>query len=98
MGFMPKRTDWLTEFARPVAEDLAARCGSLKKIMSAGVMALNDLSAEEREYYMAKADGVDLETKNPNTPREALRRITEKNIDDSAEVVRGKKLKRSKTV
>ena len=57
---MPKRTDWLTEFARPLAEDLAARCGSLKKVMSAGVMALDSLTPEDREYFMAKADGVNV--------------------------------------
>ena len=58
---MSGRSDWLTENAKIVADKLAARSGSLKKILSAGVIALDDMTADEREYYMAKADGVELE-------------------------------------
>ncbi len=58
---MTKRTDSLTEFAKPVADELAARCGSLKKVLSAGIMALNDMSPEKREYYMALASGKKVE-------------------------------------
>lgn len=54
---MAKRTNDLTEFAQPVADELAARCGSLKKVLSAGIMALNDMSPEKREYYMSLASG-----------------------------------------
>jgi len=58
---MAKRTNDLTEFAKPVADDLAARCGSLKKVLSAGILALKTLSAEEREKFMAAANGIELE-------------------------------------
>ncbi len=57
---MSKRTDALTEVAKPVADRLAVRCGSLKKVLSASVLAFDALSAEERERYMAIAEGVDL--------------------------------------
>ena len=32
---MGTRTNDLTEFAKPVADELAARCGSLKRVLSA---------------------------------------------------------------
>jgi len=59
---MAGRTDWLTKFAKPVADDLAARCGSLKKVLSAGILALKALSAEEREKFMAAANGMELKS------------------------------------
>lgn len=68
---MGGRTDWLTEVAKPVAEKLAARCGSLKKTLSAGIMALDFLSPSEREYFMAKAEGM-ITDSMPN-PEEILR-------------------------
>ena len=55
--FMGKRTDWLSESAKPIAEKLAVRFGSQKQIVSAGVMALNACTPEEREHYMALASG-----------------------------------------
>jgi len=54
---MTRRIDDLTEFAKPVADDLADRMGSLKRVLSAGVLALADLSPDKREYYMAKSVG-----------------------------------------
>ena len=57
---MASRTDWLSEVARPVAKELAQRCGSLKMVVSAGVLLLKDCSPNVREYYMAKAAGADL--------------------------------------
>jgi hypothetical protein len=60
---MAKRTNDLTEFARPIADELASRMGTLKHVLSAGVMALNDLPAERREYYMAVAVGKKLNPK-----------------------------------
>ena len=58
---MATRTNDLTEFAKPIADELANRCGSLKIVLSAGVLALNDLSPDKREHYMAKAIGEELE-------------------------------------
>ena len=57
---MGSRTDWLTEFAQPTAKELAERCGSLKRVLSAGVLMLKDASPEIREYYMAKSVWVNL--------------------------------------
>jgi len=57
----------LTEVSKPVAEELAHRCGSLKRVLSAGVLMLRDASPEVRKYYMAKAAGADLaEIENPD--------------------------------
>lgn len=64
---MGSRTDWLTEFAKPVADELAARMGSQKRILSAGVLALADMTPDQREYYMAKAVGQD--TKESDSPK-----------------------------
>ena len=57
---MGSRTDWLTDFAKPFADELVERTGSQKRVLSAGVLALYDLTPEQREYYMAKAVGKDL--------------------------------------
>ena len=56
---MSGRTDWLTYIAKPIADDLADRMGSLKRVLSAGIMALNDMTPDQREYYMAKSVGKD---------------------------------------
>jgi len=69
---MAKRTNDLTEFAKIVADKLAARCGSLKKVLSAGIMALDALSAEEREKFMAAANGVKLEPSIKPAGKESL--------------------------
>jgi len=69
---MAKRTNDLTEFAKLTADKLAARCGSLKKVLSAGIMALDALSAEEREKFMAAADGVKLESSTKPTGKKSL--------------------------
>jgi len=69
---MAKRTNDLTEFAQPVAEALAARCGSLKRVLSAGVLALDALSPTQREYFMAKAIGQEMEL--PEMPDEEFQR------------------------
>ena len=55
---MGTRIEDLTEFAQEPAQELVARLGFLKKVLSAGIMALYDLSPEFREYYMAKAVGL----------------------------------------
>jgi len=54
---MATRTNDLTEFAKPIADELVATSGSLKRILSAGVLALNDLTPHEKEIYMARAIG-----------------------------------------
>jgi len=54
---MAGRTDALTDIAKPVADRLSAHCGSLKRILSAGVLALDALPPEERERFMAAAIG-----------------------------------------
>lgn len=67
--FMTKRSDRiLTEAAESAVESLKKTYGprSLKRIISAGVLALNDLTAEEREYYCALAAG----EKTGNRPSE----------------------------
>jgi len=53
------RTEWLTPIARERADKLAARCGSLKKVMSAGIMAFDSLSSDDRERFMALAEGIE---------------------------------------
>jgi hypothetical protein len=63
---MARRTNDLTEFAQPVADELADRIGSLKRVLSAGVLALADLTAEQREYYIAKSVGKDLAVDKEN--------------------------------
>ena len=64
---MATRTNDLTDFAKPVADRLAERCGSLKRVLSAGILALDSLSAEEREQFMAKATSSEVNntTENP---------------------------------
>ena len=61
---MGSRSDWLTEFAKPVADQLAIRAGSLKHVLSAGVMALDGCTASQREYYMARATGVEVDAED----------------------------------
>ena len=54
---MATRIEDLTVFSRNVAKNLMQRIGTLKLVLSAGVMALNKLSAEEREAAIAEANG-----------------------------------------
>jgi len=65
---MGKRSDWLTEFAKPVADVLADRMGALNRVLSAGVMALADMTPDQREYYMAKAVGHDIKESDSPKP------------------------------
>ena len=60
---MATRTNDLTEIAKSTADRLAARCGSLKRVLSAGVLALEALSPDERERFMAAAIGASYQTK-----------------------------------
>jgi hypothetical protein len=70
------RSDWLTEYAKPICDDLAKRTGSLKIVLSAGVIALSKLSAEEREKMIAEANGLVQEYLN-ETEEEFRRRVLE---------------------
>ena len=54
---MGTRTSDLTEVAKKVAEKLRLRVGSLKLVLSAGVIALSKLSADERENMIDEANG-----------------------------------------
>ena len=63
---MPKRTEkLLTEFAKPIAEKLAARYGNLKVVMSAGVVSLEMISPADRDRAFAIANG---QEKLPEAP------------------------------
>ncbi len=57
---MALRIDNLTEIAKPIAEDMADRYGTLKNVLSACVILFSELTPEEREVYMAKAVGRDI--------------------------------------
>lgn len=72
---MATRTNDLTEFAKPVADYLYKRIGSLKLVLSAGVIALSKLSPDEREKMIAEANGLGLD--NLDCPDEFRRRVTE---------------------
>ena len=86
---MASRTNDLTEVSKPVAEELAHRCGSLKRVLSAGVLMLRDASPEVREYYMAKSVGVDLaEIENPD---EQFRRRVSQIVRETVALESGKK-------
>jgi hypothetical protein len=73
---MGTRAEELCPAATPVATELAIRTGSLKVVLSAGVLALQRLSPAEREALIAEAQGVQLP---PDQTSEAIfrRRILE---------------------
>jgi hypothetical protein len=75
------RSDWLTEHAKLICDDLAKRTGSLKIVLSAGVIALSKLSAEEREKMIAEANGLGLEPLNK--PEEQFRRRVLQIVEES---------------
>jgi len=79
---MSGRTDWLTDFAKPVADKLAAHCGSLKKVLSAGIMALDALSADDREKFMAEANGAKLE------PSKKIKPTAKKSLQDTIVMIK----------
>ena len=58
--YMATRIDNLTEIAKPIAQNMADRYGTLKNVLSAGVLLFSELTPEEREVYMAKAVGRDI--------------------------------------
>ena len=93
---MGSRTDWLTEFAQPVAQELAERCGSLKRVLSAGVLILKDASPEIREYYMAKSVGADL-TELEKPDEEFRKRVSQIVQETIALEPKKKSVRRSKS-
>ena len=77
---MGSRTDWLTETSKPIADKLYAQLGSLKRVLSAGVLALHDQEPQMRQYYMAKAVGFEIEKpkiskKDPESEQEIWERL-----------------------
>lgn len=93
---MATRTNDLTEFAKPIADELANRCGSLKRVLSAGVLALKDLKPEKREFYMAKAIGEEMEL--PQNPEEEFRKRVRQVLDELEVLpVKSKREKRAKS-
>jgi len=69
---MAKRTNDLTLAAQPVAEELAQRCGSLKHVLSAGILALNDLDSDAREAYMNDAAALEFPKRSSATAEDGL--------------------------
>lgn len=57
---MPTRIENLEAVAQPVAKMLHAEGPTIKRLLSAGVLALKDCTLEERSYYYAKAVGVEI--------------------------------------
>jgi len=58
---MGTRSNDLTEVSKNLAEKLRLRIGSLKLVLSAGVVALSKLTAEDREEMVAEAQGITAE-------------------------------------
>lgn len=67
----------LTDPAIPIAQTLAKRVGSLKLALSAGIMALNKLSADEREKSIAEANGLLIEESEKKSLQDAIKTIKE---------------------
>lgn len=93
-----KRTDWLTDTAKEKADILWKRYGSLKMVLSGGVMVMSEfLNAEEREYFMALAAG---EENPPNVDIEKtrlrLRPVVEELVGEAVERAIAQKLKRDR--
>ena len=63
---MATRTTDLTEFAQPPANEMYAQLGSLKRVLSAGVLALYEHEPAMRQYYMARAMGFEIEKPTTN--------------------------------
>ena len=54
---MSGRSDYLTESTKPIADTWARRTGTLKMVLSAGVLAFTRLSQKDRERLLAEAAG-----------------------------------------
>jgi len=89
---MATRTNDLTEFAKPIADLLYKKMGSLKIVLSAGVIALSKLSAEQREQMIAEANGLGLETLSE--PEEQFRKRVLAILQESKVVRQAKKAAR----
>ena len=56
---MPTRIEDLTVFAQLPGKEMAARCGTIKAALSAGIIALSKLSPDAREKAIAIANGAE---------------------------------------
>lgn len=74
---MATRTSDLTEKAKSIADDMALRCGTLKVALSAGIIALSRLSAEDREKCIAEANGSIREYYSPSNDEDMLKKMIE---------------------
>lgn len=95
---MATRIDNLTKIAIPIAQDMSDRYGTLKNVLSAGILVFASLSPQEREIWMAKAVGRDItkttdldnatpaqvEAQPPPTLRQALRAFVERTKQQQA--------------
>jgi hypothetical protein len=65
----------LTEASQPVAEDLVRRTGSIKTVLSAGVIALSKLTADEREKMILEANTEPAIIEQPEIVRKTLKTV-----------------------
>ena len=83
---MATRIQDLELAAQPIARYLVERSGSIKRVMSAGVIALGQMTADERETFFAAAGGAPLPEK-PLVPMQ-------KQLDEILQEVRRASLQR----
>lgn len=75
---MSRRIDYLTDPARQAAERLVKYTGSMKIVLSAGLIALSKLTAEQREQMIAEANGIlPEETEQPENINHAIRTVVQ---------------------
>lgn len=72
---MATRIDDLTEAARPIAAEMMQRTGNLKLALSAGVVALSKLSADDREQAISIANGAKAVAFDLYTAQQKMKRI-----------------------
>ena len=96
---MATRTNDLIEFAKPIADYLYKRIGSLKIVFSAGVIALSKLSPDEREKMIGEANGIGLDAlDSPETEfRKKVLQILQEAQADDKQTKRGQRAKPSKS-
>ena len=74
---MATRIQDLEESAQPMAKFLVQRSGSLKRVLSAGVLVLGQMDSAERERYMAAAAGAETIDQAPVPLRKEMDRLLE---------------------
>lgn len=76
---MGTRIDDLMEPVRDTAKKMAAKCGTLKLALSAGILALSESTPEQRELYLEKLNSErEFKPENKETLRQITRIITKK--------------------